>query len=1111
MRRMGRRRAVIAGVTLAMVAALAPPAHAGHEDPIAQRDALKTSEDTSGSVNVLANDQAVHKGGTLYVRSSTSGTKGSVTCTSSGQCTYTPYADTTGSDAFTYEVCEQGKSGDRGRCSTGTVSVTITPVNDAPTATDDSASTDEDTPTRITVTTNDSDVDGDTLTASGSGGTTQGGTFSCSGTSCTYDPADNFSGTDSFSYTVSDGNGASDTAAVTVTVREIEDAPTAVDDSAQTDEDTPTTIAVTANDRDGDGDALTASGSGATAQGGTFSCSGDSCAYTPPSNFSGTDSFNYTVSDGGDSDTATVTVTVVPVNDAPRPGTDTLTTTEDTPADVSVLSNDDPGPGEASQTLSVTGNTDGTKGSVSCTNAGVCTYTPNQNATGSDRFTYTVCDNGTPSRCSTGTVNVSITAVNDAPVAADDSASTNEDTPTTIAVTANDTDPDGDALTASGSGATAQGGTFSCSGDSCAYTPPANFSGTDTFDYTVSDGQGGTDTAAVTVSVAPVNDAPTAATDTLTVIEDTAGEVDVVANDSAGPAESSQRLSLTNASHGAKGTVSCTSAGVCTYRPGSNATGSDQFTYTVCDSGSPSKCSTGSVNVSITPANDAPNAVDDSASTNEDSATTIDVTANDSDADGDALTASGSGATTQGGTFSCSGDSCSYAPPANFSGTDTFDYTVSDGQGGLDTATVTVSVAPVNDAPDAVNDAASTAEDRAVTTTVIANDRDQEGEALVITAFSQGSNGSVTCEAAGTCTYAPTRNLNGVDSYTYTISDGDNTDTATVTVEVAAVNDAPVAADDSASTDEDTATTIAVTANDTDPDGDAVTASGSGATAQGGTFSCSDDSCAYAPAADFSRTDTFDYTVSDGQGGADTATVVVTVEPVYDPPPGGSTNPPPPPADTTAPWADADADTQIISPNGDGRLDRLHVHAVFSETTQWRFTITRRGATSSTEATRMMLVTGSGRTLDVVWDGTTASGTPVAEGHYVWRIEGEDAAGNAMAPVAGSVQVDRTGVLFSRVAVDPNPFHLKKHDVTAIRYSVSEAARVRAKLVKRGRTIKRFRVHRFLRAGSAGLLWNGRDDDGELVARGRYRVVLRASDQARNVTVNRTLTIRVRR
>lgn len=159
----------------------------------------------------------------------------------------------------------------------------------------------------------------------------------------------------------------------------------------------------------------------------------------------------------------------------------------------------------------------------------------------------------------------------------------------------------------------------------------------------------------------------------------------------------------------------------------------------------------------------------------------------------------------------------------------------------------------------------------------------------------------------------------------------------------------------------------------------------------------------------------------------------------------------------------------------------------------------------------MMLVTGSGRTLDVVWDGTTASGTPVAEGDYVWRIEGEDAAGNVMAPVAGLVQVDRTGVLFSRLAADPNPFHLKKHDVTAIRYSVSEAARVRAKLVKRGRTIKTFRVQRFNGEGSAVRLWNGRNEGGELVARGRYRVVLRASDVAKNITIDRSLTIWVTR
>src|SRR6185503_13932732 len=127
--------------------------------------------------------------------------------------------------------------------------------------------------------------------------------------------------------------------------------------------------------------------------------------------------------------TGTVNVTITPVNDPPVANTDSLGTSEDTPNTVNVLTNDTDIDGPSA--LTVTGSTNGTKGTVSCTPAGACTYTPNLNQNGTDSFTYTVTDGLSPV---TGTVNVTITPVNDPPVANTDALGTSEDTPNTVNV-----------------------------------------------------------------------------------------------------------------------------------------------------------------------------------------------------------------------------------------------------------------------------------------------------------------------------------------------------------------------------------------------------------------------------------------------------------------------------------------------------------------------------------------------------------------------------------------------------------------------------------------------------------------------------------------------------
>jgi len=276
------------------------------------------------------------------------------------------------------------------------------------------------------------------------------------------------------------------------------------------------------------------------------------------------------------------------------------------------------------------------------------------------------------------------------------------------------------------------------------------------------------------------------------------------------------------------------------------------------------------------PQNEAPVAVDDDAVTDEDTSVVIDVLANDSDPDGDDLEVIS--ATSPNGTVEINPDgTLTFTPDQDFNGPTTIEYTVSDGNGGTDTATVSVEVTPVNDDPVAGDDDATTAEDTPVVIDVLGNDTDVDGDSLTVIDFTDPANGTVIDNGDGTFTYTPDPDYNGPDSFTYTVSDGNGgTDTATVNIDVTPVNDDPVAEDDSAKTPINTPVVIAVLANDSDVDGDPLTVIS--ATSPDGTVDINPDgTITFTPDTDFFGETTIDYTISDGNGGTDSAVVTLLV------------------------------------------------------------------------------------------------------------------------------------------------------------------------------------------------------------------------------------------
>ena len=841
-----------------------------NDAPVAADDAATTDEETAVIVAVLANDTDVD-GDALTVDDVTSPSHGMVKVNAAGTITYTPHTDFNGADRFTYTVAD-GVGG----TATASVILTVTPVNDLPVAADDAATTDEETAVIVEVLANDTDADGDALTVDDMTSPSHGTVIVNADGTITYTPHTDFNGADTFTYTVADGQAGTDEATVTITVSPVNDLPVAADDAATTDEETAVTVEVLANDTDVDGDALTVDDVTSPSHGTVKVNADGTITYTPNTNFTGADTFTYTVSDGaGGTAEASVTVTVSPVNDLPVAAADAATTDEETAVTVHVLANDTDVDGDA---LTVDDVTSPAHGTVKVNADGTITYTPHTDFNGADTFTYIVSDghDGTDE----ATVSITVTPVNDASVAAADAATTDEETAVIVHVLANDTDVDGDALTVDDVTSPAHGTGIVNAAGTITYTPPTDFNGVDRFTYTVADGAGGTAEASVTVTVSPVNDLPVAAADAATTDEETAVTVHVLANDTDVDGDA---LTVDDVTSPAHGTGIVNAAGTITYTPHTDFNGVDRFTYTVADGAGGT--AEASVTVTVSPVNDLPVAAADAATTDEETAVTVEVLANDTDADGDPLTvddvtspAHGTGIVNAAGTIT-------YTPASNFNGADTFTYTISDGHDGTDEATVSITVTPVNDLPVAANDAATTDEETTVTIDVLANDTDADGDPLTVDDVTSPAHGTVKVNAAGTITYTPASNFNGADTFTYIVSDGhDGTDEATVSITVTPVNDLPVAANDAATTDEEMPATLDVLANDTDADGDPLTVDNVTPPAHGTAAVAADGTITYTPETNFNGEDRFTYTVSDGAGGTAEASVIITVTPVNDAP-----------------------------------------------------------------------------------------------------------------------------------------------------------------------------------------------------------------------------------
>jgi VCBS repeat-containing protein len=265
----------------------------GNTAPTAAADPVTTPEDTAIVVAVVSNDQDAD-GDVLTVTSASAGLHGTTVLAANGSITYTPAANYNGADSFTY-----GLSDNQGGVSTGTVSVTVTPANDAPVAANDSYSATEDQALTVAapgVLGNDSDLDLETITAVLVTPPAHGTLTLNADGSFTYTSAPNYVGGDSFTYRASDGVAQSGLATVAIGVANANDAPAGAPDTYAATEDTTLTVAapgVLANDTDADDDPLSVVALASPAHGSLMLNMDGSLVYTPALNFNGTDTPNH--------------------------------------------------------------------------------------------------------------------------------------------------------------------------------------------------------------------------------------------------------------------------------------------------------------------------------------------------------------------------------------------------------------------------------------------------------------------------------------------------------------------------------------------------------------------------------------------------------------------------------------------------------------------------------------------------------------------------------------------------------------------------------------------------------------------------------------------------
>ncbi|EPP2129905.1 tandem-95 repeat protein [Vibrio alginolyticus] len=821
-----------------------------------------------------------------------------VTQNDDGSFTITPDADFNGDIDISFDISDGTNTVQ------ATADLTVNPINDLPVPQDQQFSVEEDGTLIFTdadLLIGAADIEGDNLTVEGVSYDGGDGILTDNGNGTyTFAPNENFNGDVNFSFDVSDGTDTV-SANIDVSVTPVDDAPVSGNLAYSVDEDGSIRLSqeqLLSQASDVEGDALTASNLSVDGNATVTQNDDGSFTITPDADFNGDIDISFDISDGTNTVQATADLTVNPINDLPVPQDQQFSVEEDgtlqfTDADLLAGATDIEG-----DDLSVTGiSYEGTDGVLTDNGDGTYSFAPNENFNGDVNFSFDVSD-GTDTV--SANVDVSVTPVNDPPVAGSTSYTVHEDNSITISdaqLLANSSDLEGDvsidSVSYSGSD-----GVLQINGDGTyTFSPNENFNGEVTLDVVVADEEGATDATTAGITVLEVNDPPVAGPTSYTIDEDsvlTFSESQVLLNAS----DVEGDVELVGISYdGPDGIFTVNDDGTCSFAPNENFNGQVQLDVTIRDEDGAEVDTV--INVNVLPINDAPVSGDLAYSVDEDGAITLSqeqLLSQASDIEGDDLTASD--LTVDGNATVTANDDGSFTitPDADFNGDIDIQFNITDGTDTIQ-ATADLTVNPVNDLPVPQDQQFSVEEDGTLQFTdadLLAGATDIDGDNLTVDGISYtGSDGVLTDHGDGTYTFAPNENFNGDVSFSFGVSDGTETVPANVDVSVTPVNDPPVAGSTSYTVDEDNAITISdeqLLANSSDVEGavsiDSVTYSGTDGVFQDN----GDGTYTFMPNENFSGDISLDVIVADEQGAIDETTAGITVIEVNDPPVAGPTS-----------------------------------------------------------------------------------------------------------------------------------------------------------------------------------------------------------------------------
>jgi len=817
---------------------------------VARSHSVSVQEDSSLPMTLTADCSDPSAVASQIVYTITSGpTQGTLSGTPPN-LTYFPKSNYNGTDSFQFCVAYTGSHAS----SPATVDIQVSPVNDAPIATQGSLSVIAGS--SIPVVLAGTDIDGDPLsfviTKAPSGGTLSG-----SGANRIYAARSDFSGTDSIEYTATDGKATSAAARITIEVKApANQAPTAIAQSKSVDEDGTLALMLTGSDPENQPLSFKVS---VPPKNGTLTGVPPSVTYRPNANFNGPDSFEFTASDGtATSAAAKISILVAAVNDPPSLAESSVNLNEDSQASFTLVVSD---PDSSTFTYTVT--QPPAKGTLSGT-APNLSYAPNANYNGDDSMVVSVSDGSASS--APATIRFIVAPSNDTPVALAQNLSVNAGSSLTVNLGA--TDVENDPLTFTITKAPSSG-TLTGSGASRTYAPSSGFAGTDTIEFTANDGRATSAPARITIEVkAFANKAPTAIAQSKSINEDTTLALTLAATD-----PENQTLTYAISAQPKNGTLTGVPPSI-TYRPNPNYYGTDAFEFTANDGTATSAAA--KVAITIASVNDAPVAESASTEVNEDNSILIELKG--SDVEGSALTYTISAQPLKGRLMGTA-PLIRYVPGNNFNGVDTFKFTVKDGSLTSAPATITVNVTPVNDTPIATTRSYSLSEDRTYAFTLGGTDVD--GDSLSFEIVEAPSQGKISGTIPN-LVYTPNTNWFGSDTLQFTVRDAGVTSLpAKINFSVVSVNDIPVAQSASVSLTEDNPVSFAIEGSDVETSSLTYIIRSN---PLNGVLSGTAPNLTYTPKANFNGVDSFTFSVSDGTAGSTYAKVTLNVSAVNDAP-----------------------------------------------------------------------------------------------------------------------------------------------------------------------------------------------------------------------------------